>query len=308
MPAARIGAAMIVALALASPARGDATSRRRQRRACQDAYHDALALEAAAQLGEAKRLLRTCAQQKCGVFLEHQCTRRYGQVDADMPSVVPLVLDDAGTPVTEVTVRMDGVVLASELDGHALSIDPGLHEFTFETGDHVFARRKTLVLQGQRNLPLRASLPAASERTRPPEDARPPADPRSPADTPRPRRAIPRVARLGPVPPPEPSPPAHRSSVAGPLLLGVGLLGLSGGALLTSWGRKDNQLLAGCSPMCSPDAVEHIHQLYLAADVSLGAGLAALVAGAWLTWGRSDTVVEVQPGPGGALANVRGAF
>src|SRR6266545_6998769 len=60
---------------------------------CDRAYRDALKFEQSAQLVKAKKLLRSCAKPKCGVFLQHQCTYHFAQIDAEMPSVVPLVTD-----------------------------------------------------------------------------------------------------------------------------------------------------------------------------------------------------------------------
>jgi hypothetical protein len=116
------------------------------------------------------------------------------------------------------------------------------------------------------------------------------------------------------------APPSGPSNNLGPYLLGgVGAAGIAGYALLTYWGRKDNDKLAECSPGCMPASVDHIKKLYMFANVSLGVGAAALVgAGTWLYLkSRSSQEVaarpasvalDVQPLPRGALATVRGAF
>ena len=66
------------------------------------------------------------------------------------------------------------------------------------------------------------------------------------------------------------------------LIGGVGVASIGAGALLTYWGRKDNQKLSECSPMCDPSAPNHIKRLYLESDVALGAGVALLGAAYWV--------------------------
>jgi hypothetical protein len=100
------------------------------------------------------------------------------------------------------------------------------------------------------------------------------------------------------------------------------LVGLGSYALLTSWGRKDNDVLVQCAPGCMQKSVDHVRRLYLAANISLGAGIAALGAATWLLlrssvgsrtaegatprWSRH--ALEVIPLSAGAVATLRGAF
>jgi hypothetical protein len=120
-------------------------------------------------------------------------------------------------------------------------------------------------------------------------------------------------------PPPSVEPIRHRS--VGPYLLtGLGLVGLGGYALLTHWGRQDNDALAGCTPNCRPETMRHIRLLYLGADISAGVGAAALIGAT--TWfilrsgsssterasSRSHYAFDVRPTPSGAMALVSGNF
>src|SRR5262249_41347971 len=110
---------------------------------------------------EAKELLLACAKPACGTFLSQKCAAKYMQLDADIPSIVPLVTDDTGMPRVDVQVAMDGELLVSKLDGVALPVDPGMHEFSFSSNNNVFATQKILVIQGQRNRPVAVALPTA---------------------------------------------------------------------------------------------------------------------------------------------------
>jgi hypothetical protein len=274
--------------------------------ACRSAYKDATTLEEAGQLLEARRALKKCARSACDSFLRDRCVLKYVQIQADLPSVIPTVTDETGTHVVDVRVMMDGAPLTSRSDGHALPINPGLHEFSFER-DGVVATEKVVISQGERNRPISASLPrklpvAAAVIAAAPEPAvlrapSPAAISRSPTRSSR-----------------------GRSAIAPALLVAIGAVGLGGGALLTYWGRQDNQALAQCSPDCPVSMLNHIRDIYLASDIALGVGGAAVVAGAvWLiaraarTKQRAEVKPSaysffVQPISSGGLASVSGAF
>jgi hypothetical protein len=99
---------------------------------------------------------------------------------------------------------------------------------------------------------------------------------------------------------------------------GVGLIGLGGFGLLTEWGRRDNRMLAQCSPSCPQATVDHIRRLYIAADISLGVGIAAIGAACWVyvssrstkeeRSSRESVVFDLQPTKSGALLALSGSF
>ena len=260
-------------------------------RVCAVTYKRALKLERNGKLLEAQAELQACAKSACGSFVQRQCRIRYEQLVADTPSIVPTVSDEKGAPVVDVEVSMDGVLLASHIDGRALSIDPGLHEFVFQENKEVVATEKLVILEGQRNHPIAVKLKPAKE---------------APAVTAlRPAASEPQVppTALSELPVAEPK----RRSLGGPYtLLGTGLVALGGYGVLTYWGRKDNDKLTQCTPNCLQASVDHVHDLYLYANISLSVGIVAVVTGgAWLfrNWG-----VSVQPSPQGAYASIGGLF
>ena len=261
-------------------------------RICAVTYKRALKLERDGRLLEAQAELQACAKSVCGSVVQRQCRIRYEQLQADTPSIVPSVSDARGAPVVDVEVSMDGVLLAARIDGRAVSIDPGLHEFVFQKNKEVVATEKLVILEGQRNHPIAVKLKPAEEP--PPLSAAQPAAPPEPKVPP---------AALSEPPAAEPK----RLSLAGPYtLLGTGLLALGGYGVLTYWGRKDNDRLAQCTPNCLQASVDHVHDLYLYGNISLSVGIVAIVTGgAWLfrNWG-----VSVQPSPSGAYASIGGLF
>ena len=89
------------------------------------AYKSAIDAEKAGHLREARETLRTCAEATACAGLAPKCAAKYTQLGADMPSIVPIVADDTGTPRADVEVRMDGQMLTSKLDGKGIPVEPG---------------------------------------------------------------------------------------------------------------------------------------------------------------------------------------
>jgi len=262
-------------------------------------------------------LYLACSRAACAESVRQECLTRHTQLAGDIPSIVPLVTDTAGTPRVLVEVRIDGQLVTSRISGQAVQVDPGKHAITFSTDDGVFATREVFVAQGERNHPLHVVLHAAAPAAVPAKlevgrkvEAPPKADTKTPkaegkkgneglamadddglSTPPRaPAPAPPRAA--GPLDPhpglefEDDEPPREHRSPAGGLVLGaLGLAGVGGFAVLTSWGRADNRMLATCSPSCPTASVQHVRRLYWAADASLGAGLVSLALSSWLLAG-----------------------
>src|SRR5438105_191928 len=125
--------------------------------ACVDNYKTGLDKEQSGHLQQARELFIRCSKAACGSPLREECTTRFTQLSTDIPSIVPVVTDDAGGPQTDVEVRVDGERLASSLDGHSFPLDPGVREVSFSKDGHVFATQKVMIIQGQRNRLISAS-------------------------------------------------------------------------------------------------------------------------------------------------------
>ncbi|HXI55572.1 MAG TPA: hypothetical protein VNO55_05910, partial [Polyangia bacterium] len=130
----------------ASWARDDADD---DRQACQLAFADARQQASRGRLQKANRLFFQCADPVCGRALANECAARRAQLEPDIPSVVPVLTDREGRPVVEATVSIDGQPLAAQVDGRAVFVDPGLHEFTFTVDGQVVVT-EALIAQGQR--------------------------------------------------------------------------------------------------------------------------------------------------------------
>jgi hypothetical protein len=203
-----------------------------------------------------------------------------------------------------VRVTMDGELLTDEVNGRALPVDPGVHEFSLETDDGVVATRRIVIMEGRRNRKIAFSIPDPNAR----DDERDQSESSKRRERRRASAASARVSAA--IRMQVPAARAHRvSSLPGFVVIGAGVLGIGGYGVLSYWGRKDNDLLARCSPDCAKSDVDHIHTLYLAADVSLGVGVTALLVGSWMVWRSHSTyTLDVRPTDSGAIAAFGGAF
>jgi hypothetical protein len=279
----------------------------------------------------------TCATSTCG-GLGKECAAEASELDADVPTIVPVVSNEAGTPLVDVQVKMDGTLLTSRLDGRSLSVDPGLHEFSFSTDSGASATQKIMVVQGQRNRPITVSL-RTPPKAAPKVAISTPASPKAEAKTaPTPEAKVEPVANMQapsapPAPDPVPAPgekaPAESASPqAGsqggrlpvlPIAMGgAGALAVGTGVLLNVWGHSDNSALSQCKPNCPQSSLSHIRTIYTLSDISFGVGAVAIGAAAWLllpSHPNEDKAsvqpsysFDVQPVRSGAYASVSGQF
>jgi hypothetical protein len=316
-------------------------------KACGLTYRSAVQLEMSGHLRQARDVFLSCAKVTCGAVIKQRCSAHYTQLEEDTPSVVPLVTDESGDPRVDVQVTMDNELLASRLDGRALQVDPGLHEFSFSADGAVIASQKVMIVQGQRNRPLNVAMKGGDKRgkkavlgTAAPAgglDAKASLE-KAAVD----REPMEKPEREAPLPDKSASsekassdktssdsnasdaPTLETKSKGGgpgaaPYLIGVvGLAGLGAYGAFTYWGRKDNELLGNCAPNCQPGSVDHIRKLYLAADISVGVGAAALATS--LIWfiaspsskekppSQASYRFDVQPSSSGGYATVSGSF
>ena len=335
---ASAGLCAAAALLCASTGEGadksDKGKRLAQPNQCEATWRDAQERSDAGRLRQARDLFLECARPSCGSVFVKQCVTKLTQLEADIPTIVPLATDEAGSPVVNVQVKADGEVVALKLDGRALAMDPGLHELSFSTWEHgVFATEKVMIVEGQRNRPIAVSFRKPDAARAGAIAAAPGAVSSSAPDKSAPEKgasdanaSVRPASDVAPAAPLATSHeasggvlPARRGRSAFPFLLGgVGLASVGAGALMTYWGNKDNTALKSCSPNCASSDVAHIHELYLASDITFAAGAAALgLAGVLLLTGhsssdggpaRTTTGLAVQPTPSGAFASWTGTF
>lgn len=309
--AAVAGALVLVCSTTSAGAAGS-----KMKAACISAQKTGKEHQQAGHLREARDLLASCAKLACGSAINRDCTKSVAHLDAAIALVGPVVTDEAGQPVVDAQVKVDGASWAPRLDGRSLPLDPGLHEFSVIGVQGVVSTQKMMIVEGQRGpLPLSFHSPghassAEASLAGNAHDApnpHPATEESAPATT-----EAPLVKPL--------SPPPRRTGSVLPYLVGsVGALGVGAGALLTYWGRTDNDALAQCSPHCLPSNVQHVQTMYIAADAAFGVGVVGLGVATYLLVRegsrpsaepppRSAYVFDIQPMRSGAAASVSGSF
>jgi len=243
----------------AGPARAaDAKDAKAAKIACVQASDKAQTLKTDGKLIDAREQLLACARESCPAPVRKDCTRRLGELDDALPSIVIGAKDSGGKDVIDVKVTIDGVVVLEKLDGKAISVDPGAHTFEFQHGKLPLVKEQVLVQQGVKNRTLTITFPA----------------PAAPPSTEAPKASIP----LGTW-----------------ILGGVGVVALGSFAVLGLGARsRANELRTTCAPACASEDVDGLKRRMLFADVSLGVGVLAL-GGATLVWALSTRGAEPTP-------------
>ena len=153
----QVGACAAGLALLASPVYG-APKRSNGNTSCVAAYKDADAMAKTGKLREAKTTMLKCTPASCGSNLRRECARRVSEFEADIPTIIPIVMNEDGQPVTGIEVSMDGEPLSNQADGRAFAVDPGQHVFSFKSDRGVLANYKTMIIQGQRNRTIEITL------------------------------------------------------------------------------------------------------------------------------------------------------
>lgn len=296
--AAFMGGTLVLLAAV--PAKG-ATRGSGGERECKAAYARAQEQEQAGSLREARDSLVGCSKLNCSQALRQQCEVEYNRLDSRIPTVVPRFLDKNGAARTDVQVLIDGQPLATPLDGQPVTVDPGVHEFTFKTADGQTFSKKIMIVESDRERPIDGGL--VPPQAAPSEGAAPPAQA---AETPPQANAGQPPANAAPKEPSPPPPPPVPEEPEEPLPVGPpGLPFALGGAGIVLAGTGAGFLIFGTQKSSA-----------LALD-GIGVGVGAIVGAIWLLARprprekpapHAAYTVDVHPAYGGGVASVSGAF
>jgi hypothetical protein len=117
---------------------------------CLAASETSLALRNQHKRRAERSQLLVCAAATCPSDIRKECLRRVDEVNAAIPTVIFEVKDAAGNDLSAVRLSMDGEVLAESLQGTALSIDPGVHTFVFETPNHAPLQKQFVIREAEK--------------------------------------------------------------------------------------------------------------------------------------------------------------
>ena len=119
--------------------------------ACINASEKAVALRKADKLVEQRAALSMCAASSCPDAVRTSCQQRLAQANQAIPSIVFLARDGGGRDLVAVKLTVDGAAYAERLDGSAIALDPGEHEFRFEVLDQPPVVKRFVMHQGEQN-------------------------------------------------------------------------------------------------------------------------------------------------------------
>jgi hypothetical protein len=241
---------------------------------CINAIEQGLTLRQRGQLHDALKVLAACSDPACPTELRAECAQRIDAIGLAIPTIVFAAKDGAGNDLYDVKVTMDGAPLVASLDGRPVSVDPGEHDFVFETAGQPPVEKKLVLREGEKNRSESVVLGPL-----------PPPPPAAPASTPAPAVA------------PVPAASTRAWSTAQTLAIVSGAVGVVGLGLGAMWGgyaisAKNMQNACSSSVFCSRNqALEDYNTAQRNATgstIALSVG-AALVAGGVVLWITAPT-------------------
>jgi len=117
---------------------------------CLNANERSIALRNEHQLRAARAELLVCASSSCPEDVRNECARRVAEVNAAMPTIVFEARDLQNNDLSAVAVIMDGQPLVPRLEGTALSIDPGEHQFVFSAHNVAPVQKNLIIREGEK--------------------------------------------------------------------------------------------------------------------------------------------------------------
>jgi hypothetical protein len=290
--AAAAAAAAVAVGAFAPPARASDAKEKEQ---CIAAADQAQQLRDASKYQLAREAFSRCARETCPTMVRQDCTQWLQELDERVPTVVFGAQDEKGHDLVEVSVSIDGVPVASAVDGKPLPVDPGDHALRFEAKGFQPVEGHVVVLSGEKNRVLNVQLTGRSGT---------------------------RVATAAP-PPRAPEAPSHGRARPLPIFTwvfgGIAVAAFASEAYFGIAGlnqRNADLAPGGCAPRCSTSEKAAIQSEFAIADVSLGVGLMSAGLAAYFFFSSRGTdpppaaAVRLAPAPlpGGGALSVSGRF
>ncbi|MBS2018610.1 MAG: hypothetical protein JST00_37435 [Deltaproteobacteria bacterium] len=207
---------------------------------------------------DARKEALACSAADCPAVIRRDCDRWVGEIEALLPSVVPVAQDASGADMHDVSVKMDAKDLKQRLDGAGIQVDPGLHVFTFTAANGARVEVRAVLREGERNRPIVAAFPA--------EAVPPPSPPRSSG------------------------PPIPTYVFGGVSLLAFAAWGYFGLSAISDYG--DLESTCGPTRTCNPSDVGSARDKMAVADVAFGVAIVSAGAAVafWLANGARGPV------------------
>jgi hypothetical protein len=278
---------------------------------CIASSEQGLELRKQEKLIDARKTLAACATTKCPDEIRSVCEQRITEINAAIPTIVFDVTDAAGVPQTAVKVSVDGTVVATQMTGRGVPLDPGTHSFRFEVAGQSAVEKKMLLREGDRERHETVVVGGAAATT--------------------PAQTSPVAPATGAPAPPSPPPPAETGAarpsggstqkVLGLVSGGVGVAGLVVGSIFGAIASsKWSSAKTDCGAGCAADAPAQQEKSDAASAATLSTvgvvgGAVLLAAGVALfltapSEGSGVASLRIAPaaGPGTAGFSLQGGF
>lgn len=243
-------------------------------RDCAQEFESAQRLRKEGKLKAAAEASISCSQPACPTFISKECTNIFSEVQSSIPSITVRATDGRGQLLTDVEVYMDGQLITKVIDGRAVSLDPGVHEFRFVPAGKPEQTVKVLVAEGEKNKVVSADFPSL--------------EPQASGEAPEKQTVqLGTGAGMDVVRDKKSGPP-----VASYVLGGIGLAAIGAGVVLRLVADKDfDDAEKTCKPDCSKSTTDSIDLKYNLSIASLAVGGAAIAAGAvvWIVQGTGSS-------------------
>jgi len=253
---------LLLASALARPAFADDKAQ------CLDAYEKAQRVRQEGKLRESRTQLAVCSREVCPASIRKDCGRWLDDVEQGIPTIILRATGEQGEDLKEVSVAMDGEVIATSLTGGAVAIDPGSHKFEFRRAGKAPVTVEAVIAEGDKRRTV--AMTAPRDTTTPTTTTeRPVAEQPPPVTTERPTPILTYV--LG----------------------GVAIVGLAGFGFFAYRGSSTRSDLDSCKPFCGQDEIDASKKNFVIGDVFLGVGVVALAAATVIYLTRPERTTNV---------------
>jgi hypothetical protein len=245
--AALFAAALLVSASAAAQEAPVDTASAEPKAECVGQLDRAQSLQTARKLRDARASYVACSAATCPELVREDCSKSLVELDSAMPTIVFSARAD-GHDVSDARVLLDGEAVASALDGHAVSLDPGAHVVRFERAGGGVSEVRLVAREGEKNRAVAAAFVSST-----------------PAEKPK--------AESG------------RFPILPVVLGGTGLLALGGSFYMRlNADSQADHLRDTCAPSCDQSSRDALSDKLVVANVALGVGLGfiALAAADWL--------------------------
>lgn len=115
---------------------------------CASANESAQTLRHDGKLQASRAQLRVCVSKGCPQVIRDDCAERLTDVEAAMPTIVLAAKGANNADLVNVKVTMDEAPLTERLDGSALEVDPGTHNFELTSAGYAPASVSLVIREG----------------------------------------------------------------------------------------------------------------------------------------------------------------